>query len=164
MQEPRSSARAGRRDTSRPVEPTTEVDAFEYLGRLADKMFTMGRTDAALKILAGNLEEILVGARAGRVPPPPLVDAAGRYALKLANETLDGRWVDAAVELHLIAVRPLREETVQQLAAIRAKAPLGSNALIAQYYQRLRVGMALMAPSDRLLCDRVACLIPGVGR
>lgn len=160
---PRSSTRTGR-DTSRPVEPTTEVDAFEYLGHLADKMFTMGRVDAALKILAGNLEEILVGARAGRVPAPLLVDVAGRYALKLANETLDGRWVDAAVELHLIAMRPFREETVQQLAAIRAKAPLGSDALIAQYYERLRGSMAFMAPSDRILCERVGCLIPHRGR
>ncbi len=32
-------------------EATTEVGAFEYVGRLADKMFTMGRVDAATKIL-----------------------------------------------------------------------------------------------------------------
>jgi pSer/pThr/pTyr-binding forkhead associated (FHA) protein len=160
---PRSSARTAV-DTSRPSEPTTEVDAFEYLGRLADKMFTMGRVDAALKILASNLQEILSSARAGKMPAPPLVDAAGRYALKLANETLDGGWVDMAIELHLLAVRPLREETVQQLAAIRSKAPLGTDALIAQYYERLRGNMAFMAPSDRLLCERVACLLRGGGR
>jgi hypothetical protein len=160
---PRSSTNAGR-DTSRPSEPTTEVDAFEYLGRLADKMFTMGRVDAAMKILASNLQEILAAARAGKVPLPPLVDAAGRYALKLANETLDGHWVDVTIELHFLAVRPLREETVQQLAAIRAKAPLGNDALIEQYYERLRGSMALMAPADRVLCERVACLLPGMGR
>jgi hypothetical protein len=149
-------------DTARPSETTTEVDAFEYLGRLADKMFTMGRVDAASKILTTHIEGILTGARAGRMPSGALLDAAGRYSVKLANETLDGGWVDIAIEMHLLAARPLREETIQQLAALRAKAPLGNDTLIHQYYDRLRGSMAQMTPSERILCERVACLLPAL--
>jgi len=151
-------------DTERPGESTTEVDAFEYLGRLADKMFTMGRVDAARRILSSHLAELLEGGRAGRPLSASLVDSAGRYAVKLANETLDGRWVDVAVEIHLIACRAMREETVQQLSALRAKAPVGSSALIARYYEKLRANLAGQNPSERILCERVASLLPRPSR
>jgi pSer/pThr/pTyr-binding forkhead associated (FHA) protein len=151
--------------TLRPGEQATaEVDAFEYLGRLADKMFTMGRVDAARRILSSHLDDLLEGARGGRSLSPALVDSAGRYAVKLAHETLDGKWVDVAVEIHLIACRPMREDTVQQLSALRAKAPVGQTALIAKYYERLRVSMAGHSPAERILCERVASLLPRPSR
>lgn len=147
-----------------PDQSTAEVDAFEYLGRLADKMFTMGRVDAARRILSSHLEELLAGARSGRPLGPSLVDTAGRYAVKLANETLDGKWVDVAVEIHMIACRPMREETVQNLFSLRAKAPVGNGALIARYYERLRANAASHSPSERILCERVSSLLPKPGR
>jgi pSer/pThr/pTyr-binding forkhead associated (FHA) protein len=151
--------------TLRPGEQATaEVDAFEYLGRLADKMFTMGRVDAARRILSSHLDDLLEGARSGRTLSPALVDSAGRYAVKLAHETLDGKWVDVAVEIHLIACRPMREETVQQLSALRAKAPVGQTALIAKYYEKLRVSMAGHNHAERILCERVASLLPRPSR
>lgn len=143
-------------------EEAKTLEGFEGLTHLADKMFTMGRVDAALRILAEPLEAIREGARLGHLPPPTLLDAVGRYAVKLANDTLDGQWVDLAIELHLLAVRPLREETIQQLAALRAKAPIGSDDLIARYYQRLRGAMASFSPGERILSERVACLVPAL--
>ena len=143
-----------------PEEPTTQLEDFEYLGHLADKMFTMGRVDAARNILESHLNEILMGARAGRRPSIKLLDAASRYAVKLAQETLDGRWVDAAVEMHLIMCRPLREETIQQLASLRAKAAIGSDELLARYHERLRGNLAAMSVAERMLVERVACLVP----
>jgi pSer/pThr/pTyr-binding forkhead associated (FHA) protein len=153
------------RATLRPGEQATaEVDAFEYLGRLADKMFTMGRVDAARRILSSHLDELLEGARGGRTLSPALVDSAGRYAVKLAHETLDGKWVDVAVEVHTIACRPMREDTIQQLSALRAKAPVGQTALIAKYYEKLRAHMAGHSPAERILCERVASLLPRPSR
>jgi hypothetical protein len=141
-----------------------ELEWFESSTHLADKMFTMGRVEAALRILASPLEEVREGARAGRPPGRLLLDAVGRYAVKLANDTLDGAWVDLAIETHLLAVRPLREDTIQKLAALRARAPLGSDDLIARYYERLRGNMASFSPGDRLLSERVACLLPALDR
>jgi pSer/pThr/pTyr-binding forkhead associated (FHA) protein len=147
-------------ETLPPEEPTTQLEDFEYLGHLADKMFTMGRVDAARNILESHLNEILMGTRAGRRPSLKLLDAASRYAVKLAQETLDGRWVDAAVEMHLIMCRPFREETIQQLASLRAKAAIGSDELLTRYYERLRGNLASMSIAERILVERVACLVP----
>lgn len=149
-------------DTVPPEEPTTQLEDFEYLGHLADKMFTMGRVEAARNILESHLNEILMGTRVGRRPSIKLLDSASRYAVKLAQETLDGRWVDAAVEMHLIMCRPLREETIQQLASLRAKASIGSDELLARYHERLRGNLASMSVAERVLVERVACLVPGL--
>jgi hypothetical protein len=156
----RSRSAAARLDTERPL--PSDVAALEYAGRLADKMFTMGRVDAAQNLLQGPLEELLASARAGHQPSVEVVDAAGRYALKLANETLSGRWVDLAIELHLVVCRPLREETIQSLASLRAKAPLGTQSLLVRYHDRLRGNLASMGPSERVLYERVTCLVPGL--
>jgi hypothetical protein len=144
-------------------EEAKTLESFEGLTHLADKMFTMGRVDAALRILGEPLEALREGARLGHIPAAPLLDALGRYAVKLANDTLDGYWVDLAIEAHLLAVRPLREETIQQLAALRGKAPIGSDELIARYYARLRSVMTSFSSSERILSERVACLLPALG-
>ena len=150
-------------DVAPTTETTGEIEGLEYVGRLADKMLTMGRIDGALRILSGHLDDILVGARSGMSMDGRLVDTAGRYALKLASETLDARWVNLTIELHLITCRPLREETLQQLAALRGKAPIGDDRLILRYYERLRAERSGMTSVERLLAERVGCLLPNIG-
>jgi pSer/pThr/pTyr-binding forkhead associated (FHA) protein len=144
------------------TETTGEIEGLDYVGRLADKMLTMGRIDGALRILSGHLEDILVGARSGMSMEGKLVDSAGRYAMKLASETLDARWVNLAIELHLIMCRPLREETLQQLASLRGKVPIGDDRLILRYYERLRSERSGMSSVERLLAERVGCLLPNL--
>lgn len=159
----RVTQRKGKVSEQSEAESKIELEAFESSTHLADKMFTMGRVDAALRILSGPLEEIRKAARLGRVPGILLLDALGRYAVKLATDTEDGRWIDLAIETHLLAARPLREETIQKLAALRARAPIGSDALIAEYYEQLRGAMSSFSAADRILCERVACLLPALG-
>lgn len=145
-----------------PALPEEEEVAreIENAGRLADKMLAMGRLEAALKILDAPLAEALARARSGPVSQGSMVDLAGRYAVKLAAETLDGKWVDLAIELHDLAARPLREETMQQLATVRGRGPVGSNALIQRYVETLRTNASLMVGTDRILIERLACLLP----
>jgi pSer/pThr/pTyr-binding forkhead associated (FHA) protein len=151
-----------RLDTERPDEAVSDAEAFEYLGRLADKMFALGRVEAAQKLLEVPLVDLLESTRAGRIPSDVVLAVAGRYAVKLAGETRSGQWVDLAVELHLFACRPFREETIQQLAALRAKSSLGNDALLYRYHERLRGSLELMNGVERMLCERVACLLPGL--
>jgi hypothetical protein len=133
---------------------------LEHAGRLADKMFSMGRIDAAAKILEEPLAAVLAVARDRRGPDGATVDMGGRYALKLAAETLDGKWLDVAIELHAIHARPLREETMQQLAALRARASIGDDRLLARYVDTLRSNAAQFTNAERILCERLACLLP----
>lgn len=149
-------------DDPAPDESTTRVEAFDYMARLADRMFTMGRADAAQRILEGRLEEILAKVARHEPVAPELVDSAGRYALKLALETLEPRWVDYTVELHIAAERAMREDVVQQLASLRAKAPLGNLDLLRRYYSLLRSRMALLTPAERLLVERLLCIEPSL--
>jgi pSer/pThr/pTyr-binding forkhead associated (FHA) protein len=159
----RVTQRKGRAIEQSEVEARAELEVFESTAHLADKMFTMGRVDAAVRILSPALEEIRDSARLGRIPGPLLLDALGRYAVKLASDTMDGRWVDLAIEAHLLAVRPLREETIQKLAALRAREPIGSDTLIAEYCEQLRGAMSAFSTGERILCERVACLLPALG-
>jgi hypothetical protein len=152
-----------RHDSVDPEQSTQHAAGFEYLGRLADKMFTMGRLDAAKQILAGHLEDIVAGARRGRALEPRLVDSAGRYALRLAAETLESHWVDLAVELHILAHRPMLDETVQRLASLRARAPIGSPELLRKYGRILRGMTALLSPAERIIAERIICLEPHSG-
>jgi hypothetical protein len=146
---------------TRPQQQSGEIDlpeSIQYLGRLADKMFTMGRIDAAVNILAGPIAQLLAATKGGLVPEMEEVDAAGRYCIKLATETLDARWVDSAIELHLVTCRPLRADTVEQFSVLRAKVPVGSSSLLRRYQEKLRGHMAGMNADDRALSERVGKL------
>lgn len=133
-------------------------ESIQYLGRLADKMFVMGRIDAAVNILGAPIAQLVAAANAGLTIDPYEIDAAGRYALRLAHETLEARWVDAAIELHLVTCRPLRVETAEQLAILRSKVPVGSASLLRRYQEKLRGHMSEMNAEDRGLSERVGKL------
>jgi hypothetical protein len=154
-----SGARAPVSEVSAPIAAPRPLESIQYLGRLADKMFAMGRIDAAVKILANPMTDILTAARGGQPIEPEEVDAIGRYAMRLANETLDTRWVDTAMEIHLLSCRPMRAETVRQLAVLRGKAPLGNTVLLVRYHEKLRSHMAEMNAEERALCVRVGELL-----
>jgi hypothetical protein len=123
----------------------------------------MGRTNAAKQILESRLEDILKAARLGEALDPSLVDCASFYALRLGSEALDSRFVDLAVELHLHTRRPMTERNAQSLAALRAKAPLGSLGLLQRYTRVLQSMMAGLGPAERIIAQRIACLVPELG-
>jgi pSer/pThr/pTyr-binding forkhead associated (FHA) protein len=161
----KSNAEMRAADTDRsPRNETERLEEFESAGRLADRMFAAGRAQAAEQILGEPIMRMLAAARAGKVPATPIVDALGRYALRLANATEDVRWADAAVEVHLLAVRPFRIETLRQVAALRARKQGSDDALIARYYETLRSKLASMSPEDRILVTLVSDLVPGLDR
>jgi hypothetical protein len=138
--------------------PCSEVD-FELAGRLADRMLAVGRMQAAEQILGEPIVRILDAARAGDPPTIAMVDALGHYALRLANATDDGRWVDAAIEVHMLVGRPLRVETLRRLKSLQARASVGDRALIARYYETVRSGLGPMTPDDRILVSLLSELV-----
>jgi hypothetical protein len=165
-QVPLSSSLASVRgaETERRRAPLAGAETLESAARLADRVLAAGRAQAAEQILAEPIVNILAAARSGAIPDAPTIDAFGRSALKLANATVDGRWVDAAVELHLVSGRPMRIETLRQLALLRGRARVGDDALIARYYETLRSRLSDMSPGERTLVELVADLIPGLDR
>jgi hypothetical protein len=94
---------------------TARASAFDVLGRLADRMFAMGRGSEAEKILADHLTRVRGGARAGLEVPAALREEAARYALRLAQATGRLMWADFAVELHLLAGLPMSDPLFELL-------------------------------------------------
>jgi hypothetical protein len=137
-----------------------ELEALESAERLADRMFELGQPLDGRAILSEPLREVLSLARSGRIPEPRVLDAAGRCALKLTRAVVDARWMDLAVEIHLLADQPMRAETLRQVIALRKSAPIGDDDLIARYHAQVRRMIGLMPLAERLLHAELANHIP----
>lgn len=143
---------------SAPPAITQQAETLDYVGRMVEKMFASGRMEAAKHLLSSHLQEVFNAARiCGRIDSR-LADVAGRYAVRLANETLDSYWIDLCIELHIIAAKLMMPDTVEQLVKLREKAPLGSRRLLREYELLLRAKVDRMTPADRALVARIACL------
>jgi hypothetical protein len=123
-------------------------------------MFSVGRVQSALEILGDPIRAVLEKARNGSAVETADVDLAGWYAVKLAAETMDGAWIDTAVELHFIACRPLAEDTLARLVALRSKKALGDERYLRVYADHLRANLESMDAPDVMLCERIFGLLP----
>ncbi len=136
--------------------PTQKADAVSTLGRLADRMLTMGRFDAAERLLRTQLHEVLQGARCGRTMVPEVFESVVEYALRLAEVTHKGSWVDYVVEVHMLGSRVMEGPVIARLSALL---PLVGGSLdreIFYFYQEsMRSRRGDMSLADRVSCDRI---------
>lgn len=158
-----ASSKPPRRESPRPDQQastrTVNLETFESAGRLADRMFSAGRPHAACRILEEPLRDICEAARHGALLDAALVDTVGRYAVKLAHEVLDARWVDFAVEIHANAGRPLRETTLRAVTLLGEKGPQLNKRLMALYNERLQSRLMSMDAAEQRLCEHVVAFV-----
>lgn len=128
---------------------TAKRDVFEGLGRVADRMLAFGRAEVAVQLLGGHLQALLKAARNGRVLSSEVRDSATHYALKLANGASDPAWVDLAVELNVIAKRPMAEESIAKLGVVAGRLGGIDAELFAFYQGLLRANLADMSDAER---------------
>lgn len=140
-----------------------DLDTIESAARLAERVFAMGRPLAGRDILSEPLNRILDAARGGEHLEPQMLDAAGRCAIKLAQEVRDAHWVNLAVEIHLIAGHPMRAESLEQIISLRQKAAIGDQELIEQYEVRIRPMLEFMPLGERLLYVELVEHLPPSG-
>lgn len=143
--------RAGTVTERGPSRGELDLEAIESAGRLAERMFARGRPLAGRDILSEPLSQILAAVQNGRRLEAHVLDAAGRWAMKLAQEVFDASWLNLAVEIHLVAGYPMKPETLEQIISLRKKAPIGDDELVAQYHARMRAMIGFMPLSERLL-------------
>lgn len=135
---------------------TEKADIVTTLGRLADRMLTMGRFEAAERVLQGQLHEVLAGARCGRSVPPDVFDVVVDYGLRLAEVTRKAAWVNYVVELHMIATRVMAGPVITRLSALLPS--LGGEAdheMFFFYQQAMRQNRDGLSLADRVSCDRI---------
>jgi pSer/pThr/pTyr-binding forkhead associated (FHA) protein len=136
-------------------EATRKGDALELLGGVADKVLALGRGDEAERILSSYLRNLLQNARVGGELEPHVAEKAATYAVRIAEVTGKGTWVDYTFELYTIAKRPLPGPVVERLYASLRKISSPSIGVFRQYLSALRSVESSLGPSDRFLVRRI---------
>ncbi|HEU4535738.1 MAG TPA: hypothetical protein VFS00_16545, partial [Polyangiaceae bacterium] len=98
------------------------LDGLQHIGGVADKALALGRTEEGERILSARLLSILEATRAtpGEVPHE-VVDQAARFAVRLADVTAKGAWVDYLLDLYEAQARPLPAPLVEELYGVLRK-------------------------------------------
>ena len=129
---------------------------------MVDKFIAAGRVSDAERVVHDHMMRVLDGARAALVVPQEVCDSAGEQAMKLAQASRNGRWINYAVELHMRAHRVMSEAVVEGLFFALAAVPSIDLRLYRHYIDLLR-GMA--SGLTRVEIDRVnrlsAAKLPG---
>jgi hypothetical protein len=84
-----------------------------------------------------------------------VLDKAARYAVKLADATGKGRWIDYVIELYAVARRPLASVIVDQLHVSLRKSSNINLAALREYLELLRGMGESLGPSDRFVLQRL---------
>lgn len=145
------------------VVTTQKADAFETLGRLADRMLATGRKDAAAKILSGHMKAVLGGVRSGNELPDEVVAGSTKYAMKLAAARQEGSWIDYVIDLYTALRRPLPAEVIEEMRSLIVRGVKMDWDLLSAYKQTLRASILEGAAMDRSLVDSILALEPPVG-
>jgi len=136
-------------------EATRKGDALDLLGGVADKVLALGRGDEAERILSSYLRNLLQSARVGGELDVLVAEKAVLYAVRIAEVTGKGTWIDYAFELYTLVKRPLPGPVVERLYASLRKISSPSINVFRQYLSALRGVESSLGPSDRFLVRRI---------
>lgn len=148
-------------ETSEDLEDTqrtTKADALLTMARLADRMITMGRKEAAERLLADHMDTLLRKAREGGAIDPATLEIAGLYGMKLADVSLRGRWANMAIELFRLAKRPLPLKAVTLLESLIRRLADFDHAGLAAYKVVLRQHCGSLTGEEAVAAERILSL------
>jgi hypothetical protein len=137
-----------------PTLSTEKQDALSTMGRLADRMMSLGRHDAAAKLLADHLRGLLAKLKEGKPISRGVLELLGYYSIKLADSTRDGSWANIGLEAHLIARRPLPIRAIVLLEN-ENRLPLFDRTLFVAYKGVLRDVFPLLNAEEREQVERI---------
>jgi len=136
-------------------ESTRKGDAIDLLGSVAEKVLALGRGDEAERIMSSYLRNLLKTARINGEVDPIVAEKAAAYAVRMAEATGKGTWVDYTFELYGIVRRPLPAPIVEHLYASLRKITAPSINAFREYLSVLRAEGPKLGPSDRFLMRRI---------
>lgn len=134
---------------------TEKAEGLLTMARMADRMITMGRHDAAVRLLGDHLRGLLAKAREGRVVPPDVLETVGIYGLKLSEVSRDPAWANIAIEMHLLARRPPPEKAVAALELLVSKLPGIDKQLLLRLKAALRDAADSLARDEWAIVERI---------
>jgi pSer/pThr/pTyr-binding forkhead associated (FHA) protein len=138
-------------------EATFSGDTLDLLGGVAEKILALGRGEEAERILSAPLVGLLNEARAGRRAQSgaETFEKAARYAIKLAEATGKGRWVDYVVDLFAILRRPLPVPIIDQLYVVLRRTTAINLGAFREYLSALREIGESFGPAERFALQRI---------
>jgi hypothetical protein len=138
------------------TEATFSAHTLDLLGGVAEKVLALGRGEEAEKVLSMTLTNLLADVRSrGGGAQPHVYEKAVHYAVKLADVTGKGRWVDYAVDLYAALKRPLPSEVVDQLYSVLRKVDVVSLPNLRAYAAELRAAQQSLGPAERFVLQRI---------
>lgn len=154
---------------SGPVDPSTtqriealriaeagdEGTATALLGGIADKALALGRFDEAERVLARSLHELLSRARSGDPLPAHRVREATRYALRLAEGTRRGAWLDYVFDLHTATGRLMSADDIEKIHDTVRRVRYTGAAAVRRYLDAMRARADGLGPAERFLLSRI---------
>lgn len=136
-------------------EATRQGDAFAMLTGVVEKVLTLGRGDEAERILGNYLRNLLQSARAGSPIDEELASSAVSYAVRIADATKKGAWVDYVFELYTVLGRPLPGPLVERLyTSLRSLTPINLK-IFRQYLATLKMEDTSFGPTERFVVRRI---------
>ncbi|MCA9597780.1 MAG: FHA domain-containing protein [Myxococcales bacterium] len=132
---------------------THRLDRFAVIGGLADKALALGRGAEAERILDTLLKDVLDDVREGHGTTSGPQAAA--YAVRLAQATNKGAWVNYVLELYQRLGEPLPADVVDELYRVMRRVQGVDVALLRSYLLDLRARSAGLGPADRFLVSRL---------
>jgi pSer/pThr/pTyr-binding forkhead associated (FHA) protein len=136
------------------VEPDKRVHGLSLIGAVADKALAMGRAEEAERILQRALNDAL--AKAGqRDLLPEFAEKAAHYAIRLAQGTGKGPWVDYVFELYTGLGTLLPGRLVDDLYAVGRKVKHIDKTRVRAYMACLREISHGFGPTERFIQQRI---------
>ena len=136
-------------------ELTRRTDALDLLCGVADKVLALGRGDEAEKLLGTALGNMLKQVQSGAPLSPASAGRAASYAVRIADATGRGRWVDYCFELYLAQGRPLPSDIVDQLYVVLRKISGVAIGGFRLYLEKLKAAAPSFSPTERFVLQRI---------
>ncbi len=139
-----------------PVQETTrQAEALELLSGVADKVLGLGRGEEAERILRGTLNNLHHGLGEGRFLRDNIAAKAASYAVRLAEATNKGEWINYCFSLYTLQKKPLPADVVDQLYETLRNVPDVDFQTYQTYKQMLTNEASSFGPSDVFLVRRI---------
>jgi pSer/pThr/pTyr-binding forkhead associated (FHA) protein len=132
---------------------THRLDRFAVIGSLADKALALGRGTEAERILETLLKDVLSDVRDGHGTQSAA--QAATYAVRLAQATGKGSWVNYVVELYQRLGEPLPAAVVDDLYTVLRRVQGVEVGRLREYLAELRSRAQGLGPADRFLLSRL---------
>lgn len=135
-------------------EPTVH-STESVLDRIADKALALGRFEEAERMLGRKLKEMLVEAQDGKKIADDRLFAATSYALRLAEGTKKGLWLDWVFEIHDAVGRLLDADAIGRLHDLVRRIRYPGGRALKSYLAHMRGKADTFSPSQRFLLQRL---------